>query len=125
MKHVSLNGEDESVKRFVLELAVEPEGSLLELDGQPIARVLPASAARNGESMVADDWTDARNLRRCALIDKEVDGTLTPDEQKELEDLQEQMLRHRHRVAPLPLAYARQLLEQLEKKATGSTGQPS
>jgi DNA-directed RNA polymerase subunit F len=51
-----------------------------------------------------------------------VDGTLTEAERTELEDLQEQMLRHRHRVAPLPLAHARQLLEELERKAGAAPG---
>ncbi len=68
------------------------------------------------------DWTDAKNDRRCELIDKEIDATLTPDEAKELESLQDQMLRYRHRVAPLPLGYARQLLEVLERKAAQSNG---
>jgi len=121
LRHISLDGLDEAVKRFVLDLVREDAGSVLELAGRPVAQVLPPPASRNGESAPADDWTAARDARRCELIDKEVDRSLTEAEQIELEDLQEQMLRHRHRVAPLPLAYARQLLEELERKA----GDPS
>lgn len=119
MKRVSLNGQDESVQRFVLALAGEPEGSVLEMDGRPVARVLPASTDGNGSAPATDDWTAALDDRRCELIDREIDGTLTPAERTELEDLQARMLRHRHRVAPLPLAHARQLLAELERKAAG------
>jgi hypothetical protein len=125
MRHVSLDGQDEAVKRFVLDLVREDAGCVVELAGRAVAQVLPPPADRNGEPTPADDWTEAKNARRCELIGKEVDGTLTPAEQTELEDLQEQMLRHRHRVAPLPLAYARQLLEELERKAGAASGPSS
>jgi hypothetical protein len=117
LRHVSLDGQDEAVKRFVLDLIAEDAGSVLELAGRAVAQVLPPPASRNGWPAPADDWTAATDARRCDLIDREVDGTLTEAERTELEDLQEQMLRHRHRVAPLPLAHARQLLEELERKA--------
>jgi len=118
VKHVSLNGQVESVQRFVLSLAAESDESVLELNGQPVVRMLPVGVDRNGDSVAAGDkWTDVKNARRCQLIDKEIDDELTPEERSELEDLQDQMLRYRHRVAPLPLEYARHLLEELEKKA--------
>jgi hypothetical protein len=122
MRHVSLDGQDEAVKRFVLDLVAEDAGSVLELAGRAVAQVLPPPAGRNGGPAPADDWTAARDARRCELIDRGVDGTLTEAERTELEDLQEQMLRHRHRVAPLPLAHARQLLEELERKAGAAPG---
>jgi hypothetical protein len=115
MKHVSLNGQDESVRDFVLSLTAEAGESVLELDGRPVARVLPVVPARNGDA--ADDWTDAKNNRRCDLVDRQIAGTLTPDEAAELADLQRQMLRHRDRVAPLPLDYARKLHQELLKRA--------
>jgi len=120
VRHVNLDDQDEAVKHFVMELVCDEAGSIIELAGRAIAQVLPPAAGRNGEPPAVDDWTDAKNVRRCELIDKEVDGTMTPAEQTELEDLQEQMLRHRHRVAPLPLAYTRRLLEELERKASGA-----
>lgn len=45
---------------------------------------------------------EAKNNRRCDLIDKEIAGTLSSDEQVELEQLQTEMLAYRHKVAPLP-----------------------
>jgi len=113
MTHVSIDNQDESVKRFALALSGARGGSIVELGGKQVLRVFPAD--QNGTDGV--QWSDARNDRRCELIDKEIDGKITTEEQRELEELQKQMLRYRHRVAPLPLAHARQLLEQLEKKA--------
>jgi hypothetical protein len=53
------------------------------------------------------------NARRCALIDKEIDETLTPTERVELELLQKQAVAYRDRVAPLPIEGARKLHQQL------------
>ncbi len=36
----------------------------------------------------SDEWSDQKNARRFALIDKEIDGTLTPAESAELNSLQ-------------------------------------
>jgi hypothetical protein len=120
MKHINLNGQDRSVRDFVLSVAADPDGSVLELDGRPVARMLPAN--HNGEAAAADDWTDAKNDRRCELVDRQIGGTLTPDEAAELTDLQQQMLRHRDRVAPLPLEYARKLHQELLKRAQAESG---
>ncbi len=114
MTHVSLDGVEESVKRFVLAVAGNPAGSVLELNGQPVAWVVPAAAAANGD----EEWTEAKNQRRCDLIDRKfAAATLTPAETVELAQLQEQMLRHRRRVAPLPLEDARRLHQELLNKA--------
>lgn len=45
-------------------------------------------------------WSDEKNSRRCNLIDKQLDGKLSFEEALELEDLQNQMLEYRKRVAP-------------------------
>ena len=42
MKHVKLDVQEESVKRFVLGLAADAGGSVLELNGQAVACVVPA-----------------------------------------------------------------------------------
>ena len=63
------------------------------------------------------DWNDAKNDRRCELIDKEIEGTLFPAEKRDLEELQRQMLAYRRKVAPLPLKEAQRLHQQLLKKA--------
>jgi hypothetical protein len=122
MTHVSLDNQNESVKQFVLSLSVDRRGSVVELDGKEVLRAFPPA---NGEGSNDQEWTDAKNNRRCDLIDKEIDGTIAPAEAKELEDLQEQMLRYRHRVAPLPLAYAGRLLAELEAKAAKASGPSS
>jgi hypothetical protein len=112
MKHVSVDALDESVKRFVLSLSKEASGSVLELNGRPVVRVLPAGAGET-DSTGKEQWTEERNVRRCALIDRKIDGTLTTAEAEELAVLQSAMLRHRRRVAPLPLDDARRLHQQL------------
>jgi hypothetical protein len=113
MTHVNIDNQDESVKRFALSLSSDRNGSIVELGGKQVLQVFPAD--QNG--IVGVQWSDAHNDRRCELIDKEIDGSITSAEQIELEELQEQMLRYRHRVAPLPLAHARHLLDELERKA--------
>ena len=115
MTHVNLDGVDEAVRQFVLAVAVDPAGSVLELNGRPVAWVVPAAPApANGD----EPWTEAKNQRRCDLIDRKYAGTLTPAEAVELVQLQEQMLRHRQRVAPLPLEDARRLHQELLNRAT-------
>ena len=62
-------------------------------------------------------WTEEKNERRCDLVDKEIDGTLTPEEADELEGLQKEMLAFRRKVAPLPIEEARRVHDQLLKEA--------
>jgi hypothetical protein len=60
MTRVSLDTHDEAVKQFVLGLTVDPDGSGLELNGQPVACVVPPPKAMNrGEA----EWTDAKKAR--------------------------------------------------------------
>jgi hypothetical protein len=62
--------------------------------------------------------SEAKNERRCDLIDRKFDGPpLTPAESLELAQLQEQMLRYRQRVAPLPIEDARRLHQELLAQA--------
>lgn len=39
MKHIDLSVHEEAVKQFFLALPVDPDGSLIELNGQAVARV--------------------------------------------------------------------------------------
>ncbi len=112
--HIALESQDEAVKRFFLKLSVDAKGSVVEMNGQPIACLVPV--AGNGKEDVGK-WTNAKNHRRCDLIDKEIDGTLTAQEAAELQQLQRAMLRYRHKVAPLPLAAARKLHQELLDRA--------
>jgi hypothetical protein len=97
MKHVDLDGVAEAVKQFVLALSSEPAGSILELNGRPLLQVLPVPSEGNG-STTDEAWTQEKNTRRCALIDREIAGTLTIGEVAELDRLQRQMLEHRRRI---------------------------
>lgn len=47
--------------------------------------------------------TDEQNHRRCQLIDKKIDASLTQEEQQELDALQEIAWKYRQSVAPLPI----------------------
>ena len=49
------------------------------------------------------DWTDAKNERRCLLIDKKHDAGLARDEQQELERLQGELAHYQRAMAPRPL----------------------
>ena len=110
MTRLNLDARDETVKQFVLELAREFSHVVLELNGRPVLRVSPPGGNRQP---AGDEWTDGENDRRCDLVDRKIAGAITPDEERELADLQRKMLRYRDEVAPLPLAEARRLHQEL------------
>ena len=62
-----------------------------------------------------DGWTNEKNQRQCELIDKEIYGLLTNDEQIELEMLQDEMLVYRREITPLFLDELRKLRQILEE----------
>ncbi|MBI1902221.1 MAG: hypothetical protein HYS13_14060 [Planctomycetia bacterium] len=120
MNHIPLEQQDDAVRRFVLSLPVDPNGSVLELNGRAVAWVVHAvGPATNGD----EPWTEEKNQRRCDLIDRKYGGALTPAEAVELVRLQEEMLRYRQRVAPLPVEHARRLHQELLAKAAAWTGE--
>ena len=57
VKHISLDHETERVKSFVRSLPVDPNGSILELNGKPVIRVLP----------VGQEPVDKRKLKAAIL----------------------------------------------------------
>jgi len=61
-KHISLDTQDQRVKEFVLSLELDPEGSVLELNDEPVARVLPV--AFDGESVDREKLKAAILARR-------------------------------------------------------------
>lgn len=77
MKHVNLDTQDASVKQFVLSLQLDHDGSVLEADGKPVARVLPidddvAAIAAGIEDMEAGrvvpfEEVDARIRQKLGL----------------------------------------------------------
>lgn len=118
MTHVNLDSLEESVRQAVLALALDPAGVVLESNGQALAWVVPAPVptATDGEA-----WTEDKNRRRCELIDRKYAGGLSVDEAVELAQLQDEMLRYRQRVAPLPLEDARRLHQELLQRAGAAT----
>jgi hypothetical protein len=123
-KVITLDPRDETVKRFFESLDPNPEGAVIEVTDRKVYLVVRPA---NGSIRAADEpWTDANNARRCALIDKQIDDTLTLDEVVELADLQDEMARWLDRVAPLPLDHARKLHQELLTLAQQhqSTGTP-
>jgi hypothetical protein len=117
MKRIELSSQGEAVKGFFLSLPVDADGSLIELNGQAVARVFAIGKDGNGAELHPGPWTEAKNQRRCELIDKDIDDHLTPEEAIELEALERQMDRHSRTVAPLPLEDARRLHQELLAKA--------
>ena len=111
MTHISLDAQDDVVKQFVLGLMIDPAGSVIEFNGHPAACVMPAP--KPGSSAALPEWNDAKNARRVALITKKHAAGLSPAEHFELADLQDEILRYRQRVAPLPLEDARRLHQEL------------
>jgi hypothetical protein len=67
------------------------------------------------------EWTEEKNQRRCHLVDKEIDGTISVVEKAELDRLQAEMLAYRRKVAPLPLEDLRELHQELLRQASDKT----
>jgi hypothetical protein len=116
MKHVKLDVQEESVKRFVLGLAANAGGSVLELNGKEVACVVPAPKPV-GRNSAFVQWTEQMNSRRSELSDREIEEVLTLDETVELRQLQDEMLRYQNKVAPWPIQAARELHQELLEKA--------
>ena len=116
---LALDTIEEPVKRFLEGVVSSPNLPVVEMNGHRVYFVVrPSITDRKDEP-----WTPAMNHRRCDLIDKEIDGTITPAETVELGDLQGQMRRYVNKVAPLPLEAARKLHAELLEKAVTSSGQ--
>jgi hypothetical protein len=115
--HVSLDSQDDAVKQFVLGLMIDPSGAVIELNGHPVACVVPSPKTANGSSL--PEWNDAKNLRRVELITKKHAEGLSPAGHVELAGLQDEMLRYRQKMAPLPLEDARRLHQDLLARAGG------
>jgi hypothetical protein len=117
MKHIDLNAQGEAVQQFFLSLPADPDGAVVELNGHAVARVKPMNGQGSSSRELTGPWTETKNARRCLLIDREIDGTLMPEEAVELEMLQQQMLQERQRLAPVPLEDLRRLHQELLTKA--------
>ncbi len=67
-----------------------------------------------------DEWNTEKDNRRCDLIDKDIDETITANEAVELELLQNQHRAWLRRTAPLPLEGTRRLYDELMQQAEGN-----
>jgi len=122
MTHVSLDDQPVAVREFFLNLPTGPDGSVVEMGGRPVARILPLSPPLNG-AVAATSWTPECNRRRVELIDLKYAEGLTAAEETELMGLQAAMHRYIDTVAPLPIEAARKLHQELmEKAAKAGTG---
>jgi hypothetical protein len=117
MTHVNLDTQPEVVRQFLLALSTSPEGAVLASAGRPVACVVPPPKATTGANNQEGEWTEEKNRRRCELIDCKYDQALSPAEEAELALLQDAMYCFIDKVAPLPLAEARSLHQELLQKA--------
>jgi len=109
VKHVKLDAQNETIKRFVLGLSVDPGGALLELNDRPLVCVMlvppagnrPEAAEEPFPAVNSPEW-DAMNERRAKLIRKDLDAGLTPAERTEYERLQGLTLAAVQRAFPRP-----------------------
>jgi hypothetical protein len=120
MNHVNLNTVSDEVRQVIL--SFNANGTIFELDGRPIACLVPPPTQPDGSG----EWTTTKNARRFYLIDREIDGTITTAEKLELQTLEEQFEQFMDRVAPLPVDHARQLHQELMDKVRlkGATEMP-
>lgn len=63
------------------------------------------------------EWTDGKSDRRCELVDKDIQGTITQEEQIELAELTHERRVYRRKVAPLPIDDLRELHRELLQQA--------
>jgi PAS domain S-box-containing protein len=63
------------------------------------------------------EWSEAKNARRCDLIDRKIQNTISTEESAELDDLQESLRAYLDRVAPLPMEGAKELHAKLIRRA--------
>ena len=95
MKRIELNKQPELIQQFFRTLSADPEGILVELNGRPLARLVPVPTRKPSKS--SSLWSSDQEDRREFLIDRELEGSLTPEEGEELKVLQRQMNEYLHR----------------------------
>jgi PAS domain S-box-containing protein len=131
--------EKEFLHRDGFLVPVRLSGWLVESDGQNFilavaqalhARPQAARQARVGRATIErsgdPEWSEAKNARRCELIDRKIQNTISTEEAAELKDLQEALRAYLDRVAPLPMEGAiklhAELMRREEKGGTQNAG---
>ncbi len=107
--------DPDDVERLLMVIAIQGRG-------KPVGRRSRGSGGKpaTDRGSPADSphiqWTPRDNARRCELIDRDIQGSLTFDEAEELEELQRAMRKFLDAVAPLPMEGARRLHAALLRK---------
>lgn len=104
-------------KQFIEELLGQPraEDEQVYIMVSP-GRELDARLRSPRQSPANSEWTTAKNALRVELIDRQIEGSLNPEERVELDFLQQQFRAFRQQDAPLPMENARQLHRELPEK---------
>lgn len=76
-----------------------------------------ASDVAGSSAVDAETWTDEKNARRAALINKKHDSRLTSAETRELHQLTDEVRQYQERVAPLRNHALELMLEALDRRA--------
>lgn len=121
MSTIPLETIPDEMREFIHSAGRRPEGTVFEEGGRPIYRLATIPPPTTTTDL---GWTAADNDRRCDLIDRDIDGRITPDERAELATLQRRLSRYVNQVAPLPLEPLRKLHQALLEKAAQANGSP-
>ena len=79
----------------------------------PVGGERTPSARKEGGEVPIEPWRDEEDVRRCELIDKDIEGTITGAERLELKQLQQRFHEYLDTVAPPPIDGARRLHQEL------------
>lgn len=83
VRHISLNTQDKLVREFLLSLNLDSNGTVLELNGEPMARVLPIVSQSQA--------VDREQLKAAILARREESRALNESWQDADRELQEQV----------------------------------
>ena len=111
MPELTLESLDVSVREFFHSLSNSHGDTVLIADGKPHFHI------HHVEIDLNQSWSIAKNARRFELIDREIDGSITTEEHKELESLQMDLRRYRRRVCSLPIGENQKLLQDLAERS--------
>jgi hypothetical protein len=89
VKRIDLNKQSEAIKQFIKAQIADPEGTVIELNGEAVARIVSMQPAHPGKS--GSLWSSDQEDRREFLIERELENSLTPEEAEELRLLHRQL----------------------------------
>ena len=91
------------------------------LTDDQIAGLLNRAASEDAGELISQEWSAELNKRRFELIDRDIQGSLTRDEQVELAGLTELMRKHVESEINVPMEGARALHRRLTALVSKST----